>query len=141
MTAWPCTRQMFPAMGSPYLARMSAICWSAVFIPGILHQRSAVLAQPCSRFVLTSGTAARPGATSMNQKSSTRTAVTLCGLLGCPTECDQAVLRVGAHFVPPRGGKLRQALLGLCAPHQRDHSLDCLSPVEVALELTHKPRL
>src|SRR3954465_15730231 len=52
MTAWPCTRQMFPAIGSPYLTRMSAICWSAVLIPVILYQRSAVLAESCSRFVL-----------------------------------------------------------------------------------------
>src|SRR3954452_3391101 len=66
MTAWPCTRQMFPAMGSPYLARMSAICWSAVFIPVILYQRSAPLARLCSCFVLTSGTAARPGTTREN---------------------------------------------------------------------------
>ena len=37
--------------------------------------------------------------------------------------------------------KLRQALLGLRTPHQHDHSLNRLSPVEMTLELTHKPRL
>src|SRR4029078_9511320 len=70
-----------------------------------------------------------------------RTAVTLCGLLGCPAERDQAVLSVGAHLIPPRGRKVRHALLGLCAPHQRDHGPNRLSPVEMALELTHKARL
>src|SRR5215207_7399160 len=65
----------------------------------------------------------------------------LCGLFGCPAERDQAVLCVSTHLVPPGGRNLRQALLCLCASHQRDHSLNRLSPVKCALEFTHKARL
>src|SRR3954470_18235336 len=140
---------MFPAMGSPYWARMSAICWSAVLICVILHQRSALSSEPCSCFVLTSGTADRPGATQcvrseilnvgcvQSLSSGAQQHRSLGGLFGCPAERDQAVLGVSAHLIPPHGRKLRQALLGLRAPHQRDHSLDRLSLIECALEFTH----
>src|SRR6188472_218122 len=100
MTAWPCTRQMFPAIGSPYVARMSAICWSAVLIPGILHQRSAVLAEPCSRFVLNpERPLVKVQPDWLDQKSRTvattsgsaqmRSDPSLRGLFGCPAERDQ----------------------------------------------------
>src|SRR3954464_11304167 len=109
---------MLPARGSPYWARMSAICWSAVLICVILHQRSALLSEPCSCFVLTSGTADRPGATQcvrseilnlgcvQSLSSGAQQHRSLGGLFGCPAERDQAVLGVSAHLIPPRGRKL-----------------------------------
>src|SRR4051794_8856568 len=141
---------MFPAMGSPYWARMSAICWSAVLICVILHQRSALFSAPCSCFVLTSGTADRPGATQcvrseilnlgcvQRLSSGAQQHRSLGGLFGCPAERDQAVLGVSAYLIPPRGRNLRQALLCLRVSHQRDHGLDRLSPVECARDFTHK---
>src|SRR3954470_20625830 len=122
---------MLPARGSPYLARMSAICWSAVVICVILHQRSALFSEPCSHFVLTFGTADRPGSPQcvraeilnlgcvQSLSYGAQQHRSLRGLVWRPAERHQAGPCISAHLIPPRGRKLRQALLGLRAPHQR----------------------